>query len=150
MVTYPGYVAAVFIHDNRIISALIARAAPTAASGAADPRRVRAARVIRPWRLDRPGRAAVTPVSGRWPAQQLPGPAERPYRVALARPIYAGDRCAPPTRRRAGRDHLAAAGPAADQPAGEHRRDLTPAHFRVHLVPTHQPWFEDHLYWTRT
>jgi hypothetical protein len=26
MVSYPGYLAAVFLHDNRIISALIARA----------------------------------------------------------------------------------------------------------------------------
>jgi Tryptophan halogenase len=54
MVTYPGYVAAVFIHDNRIISALIARAStdrPLAAlrTGAAFEAAARAVPALAAW-----------------------------------------------------------------------------------------------------
>ena len=137
MMTYPGYLAAVFIHDNRIFSALIARASADRQLAALRTRAAfeaaaRAIPALAAW--TDPGRARpITPV--------LPGGRlYNSYRGQLnrRRPRRAGRA---DLRRgcgvhhqpggRAGRDHLAAAGPAADRPAGRARpRSSPPARWR--------------------
>jgi 2-polyprenyl-6-methoxyphenol hydroxylase-like FAD-dependent oxidoreductase len=107
MVTYPGYVVAVFIHDNQILSALIARAStdrPLAAlrTRAAFDAAIRAVPALAAW--TDPGRSRpITPVlpGGRL-YNSYQGQLNGAGRVALDGLIYAGTRCAPPTRRPGG------------------------------------------------
>ena len=79
---YPGYLAAVFIHDNRVISVLIARASadrPLAALRTRRRVRGRHAGDPGPGGLDRsgPGPADHPGPAGRAAVQQLPGAARR-------------------------------------------------------------------------
>jgi hypothetical protein len=133
MVTYPGYVAAVFIHDNRILSALIARASadrPLAAlrTRAAFDAATRAVPALAAW--TDPGRSRpVTPVlpGGRL-YNSYRGQLDGAGRVALAGLIYA--------RQLIGL-------------LGEHGRDFTSCSLAFdHWCAGHvRPWFDDHVYW---
>ena len=144
--TYPGYVVAVFIHDNRILSALIARASTDRQLAALrTQRRVRGRRPgdPSPGGLDRSGASAAAHPgpAGRTAVQQLPGPAERrrPGRAGWA-DLRRGLGVHHQPGGRAGRDHLAAAGPAADQPARRARArfDLLLAGVRPLVRRPHQ------------
>lgn len=155
MVSYPGYVAAVFIHDNRIISVLIARASadrPLAAlrTRAAFEAAARAIPALAAW--TDPGRSrALTPVlpGGRL-YNSYRGQLTEAGRVALAGLIYAGDAVCT-TNPAAGRGVTTSLLQARRLIAllEVHRLDFTSCSLAfdywcaVHI----KPWFEDHVYW---
>ncbi len=155
MVTYPGYLAAVFIHDNRILSALIARASAdrhlaalrtTAAFEAA----AQAIPVLAAWTA--PGQARpITPVlpGGRL-YNSYRGQLDGTGRVALAGLIYAGDAVCT-TNPAAGRGVTTSLLQARQLISllGEHGRDFTSCSLAFdHWCANHiKPWFEDHVYW---
>jgi 2-polyprenyl-6-methoxyphenol hydroxylase-like FAD-dependent oxidoreductase len=155
MVTYPGYLAAVFIHDNRILSALIARASAdhqlaALRTRAAFEAAARAIPALAAW--TDPGQARpVTPV--------LPG--GRLYnsyraqltdagRVALDGLIHAGDAVCT-TNPAAGRGVTTSLLQARQLIAllAEHGRDFTSCSLAFeHWCAGHiKPWFDDHVYW---
>jgi 2-polyprenyl-6-methoxyphenol hydroxylase-like FAD-dependent oxidoreductase len=154
MVTYPGYVAAVFIHDNRIISALIARASAdrqlaALRTGAAFEAAARAIPALAAW-TDPAQARPITPVlpGGRL-HNSYQGQLNKAGRVALAGLIYAGDSVCI-TNPAAGRGVTTSLLQARQLIAllGEHRRDLTSCSLAFdHWCAGHiKPWFEDHLY----
>ena len=69
--------------------------------------------------------------------------------VALDGLIYAGDAVHDQPGGRAGRGHLAAAGPAAGRLLDEHGRDFTSCSlaFDHWCARTIKPWFDDHVHW---
>jgi len=132
MVTYPGYVAAVFIHDNRIISALIARAStdrPLAAlrTRAAFEAAARAIPALAAWTAPV---AVVQPITPVLPGGRLHnsyrGQLNDAGRVALDGLIYAGDAVCT-TNPAAGRGVTTSLLQARQLISllGDHRRDLT-------------------------
>jgi 2-polyprenyl-6-methoxyphenol hydroxylase-like FAD-dependent oxidoreductase len=155
MVTYPGYLAAVFIHDNHVISALIARAGTDRQLAALRTRAAfqAAARAI-------PALAAWTdPAQARPITPVLPG--GRLYnsyrgqltdagRVALDGLIYAGDSVCT-TNPAAGRGVTTSLLQARQLIAllDEHGRDVTACSlaFDHWCAGQIKPWFEDHVYW---
>ena len=152
---YPGYVAAVLIHDNRVLSALIARAGADRQLAALRTRAAfeAAARAI-------PALAAWTdPAQARPLTPVLPG--GRLYnsyrgqlndagRVALDGLIYAGDAVCT-TNPAAGRGVTTSLLQARQLIAllGEHGRDFTSCSLAFdHWCAGHiRPWFDDHVYW---
>jgi len=155
VVTYPGYLAAVFIHDNGIISALIARASadrPLAAlrARAAFEAAARAIPALAAW--TDPGQARpLTPVlpGGRL-YNSYRGQLDDAGRVALAGLIYAGDSVCT-TNPAAGRGVTTSLLQARQLIAllGEHRHDLTACSlaFDRWCAGHIRPWFDDHVYW---
>ena len=155
MVTYPGYLAAVLIHDNRIVSAPIARASADRQLEALRTRAAfeAAARAI-------PALAAWTdPVQARPITPVLPG--GRLYnsyrgqlndagRVALDGLIYAGDAVCT-TNPAAGRGVTTSLLQARQLISllAEHGRDLSACSLAFdHWCAGHiKPWFDDHVYW---
>jgi 2-polyprenyl-6-methoxyphenol hydroxylase-like FAD-dependent oxidoreductase len=155
METYPGYVVAVFIHDNQIISALIARAStdrPLAAlrTRAAFDAATRAVPALAAW--TDPGRSRpITPVlpGGRL-YNSYQGQLNGAGRVALDGLIYAGDSVCT-TNPAAGRGVTTSLQQARQLIGllGEHGRDFTSCSVAFdHWCAGHiKPWFDDHVYW---
>jgi 2-polyprenyl-6-methoxyphenol hydroxylase-like FAD-dependent oxidoreductase len=155
MVTYPGYLVAVFIHDNRMLSVLIARASadrPLAAlrTRAAFEAAARAVPALAAW--TDPGQARpVTPVlpGGRL-YNSYRGQLNDAGRVALDGLIYAGDAVCT-TNPAAGRG-VTTSLLQARQLIGlleEHGRDFTSCSlaFDRWCAGHIKPWFDDHVYW---
>ena len=155
MVTYPGYVAAVFIHDNQIISALIARASADRQLAALRTRpafeaAARAIPALAAW--TDPGHARpVTPVlpGGRL-YNSYRGQLNDAGRVALAGLIYAGDAVCT-TNPAAGRGVTTSLLQARQLIAllEVHGLDFTSCSLAFdHWCAGHiKPWFDDHVYW---
>jgi len=155
MVTYPGYVAAVFIHDNQIISALIARASADRQLAALRTRAAfeaaaRAIPVLAAW--TDPGHARpITPVlpGGRL-YNSYRGQLDDAGRVALAGLIYAGDAVCT-TNPAAGRGVTTSLLQARQLIAllEVHGLDFTFCSLAFdHWCAGHiKPWFDDHVYW---
>ena len=154
MVTYPGYLVAVFLHDNRILSTLIVRAStdrqlaalrvPAAFEGAA-----RAVPALAAW--TGPGRARpITPVlpGGRL-YNSYRGQLNDAGRVALDGLIYAGDAVCT-TNPAAGRGVTTSLLQARQliRLLDEHRSDLTSCSLALDHWCTHtiRPWFDDHVH----
>jgi 2-polyprenyl-6-methoxyphenol hydroxylase-like FAD-dependent oxidoreductase len=155
MVTYPGYLVAVFIHDNRMLSVLIARASadrPLAAlrTRAAFEAAARAVPALAAW--TDPGQARpVTPVlpGGRL-YNSYRGQLNDAGRVALDGLIYAGDAVCT-TNPAAGRG-VTTSLLQARQLIGlleENGRDFTSCSlaFDRWCAGHIKPWFDDHVYW---
>jgi hypothetical protein len=155
METYPGYLVAVFIHDNQIISALIARAStdrPLAAlrTRAAFDAATRAVPALAAW--TDPGRSRpITPVlpGGRL-YNSYQGQLNGAGRVTLDGLIYAGDSVCT-TNPAAGRGVTTSLQQARQLIGllGEHGRDFTSCSVAFdHWCAGHiKPWFDDHVYW---
>ncbi len=153
--TYPGYLAAVFIHDNGILSALIARASTDrrfAALRAAPvfEAAVRAIPALAAW--IQPGH--VQPITPVLPGGRLynsyRGQLDQAGQVALDGLIYTGDAVCT-TNPTAGRG-VTTSLLQARQLVGlleEHRRDLTSCSlaFDHWCTGNIRPWFDDHVYW---
>ena len=155
MVTYPGYVVAVFIHDNRILSALIARASADRQLAALRTRAAfdaatGAVPALAAW--TDPGRSRpITPVlpGGRL-YNSYQGQLNGTGRVALDGLIYAGDSVCT-TNPAAGRG-VTTSLQQARQLIGlleEHGRDFTSCSiaFDHWCAGNIKPWFDDHVYW---
>jgi 2-polyprenyl-6-methoxyphenol hydroxylase-like FAD-dependent oxidoreductase len=155
MVTYPGYLAAVLIHDNRIISALIARASAdrqleALRTRAAFEAAARAIPALAAW--TDPGQARpITPVlpGGRL-YNSYRGQLNDVGRVALDGLIYAGDAVCT-TNPAAGRGVTTSLLQARQLISllAEHGRDFTSCSlaFDNWCAGHIRPWFEDHVYW---
>jgi 2-polyprenyl-6-methoxyphenol hydroxylase-like FAD-dependent oxidoreductase len=155
MVTYPGYVAAVFIHDNRIVSVLIARASadrPLAAlrTRAAFEAAARAIPALAAW-TDPAQAQPLTPVlpGGRL-YNSYRGQLTDAGRVALAGLIYAGDTVCT-TNPVAGRGVTTSLLQARQliRVLEVHGLDFTSCSLAFdHWCAVHiKPWFDDHVYW---
>jgi 2-polyprenyl-6-methoxyphenol hydroxylase-like FAD-dependent oxidoreductase len=153
--TYPGYLVAVFIHDNGILSALIARASTDRELAALRTRAAfdaaaRAVPALAAW--TDPGRSRpITPVlpGGRL-YNSYRGQLDDAGRVALDGLIYAGDAVCT-TNPAAGRG-VTTSLLQARQLIGllaEHSRDLTSCSlaFDSWCAANIKPWFDDHVYW---
>ena len=152
---YPGYVAAMFIHDNRILSALIARASADRQLAALRTRpafeaAARAIPALAAW--TDPGQARpLTPVlpGGRL-YNSYRGQLNDAGRVALDGLIYAGDSVCT-TNPVAGRGVTTSLLQARQLISllEEHERDLTSCSLAFdHWCAGHiKPWFDDHVYW---
>src|SRR5215475_31671 len=155
MVNYPGYLAAVFIHDNRIVSALIARAssdrqfaalrAPAAFDAA-----TRAIPALAAW-TDPPRARPITPVlpGGRL-YNSYRGQLNGAGHVALDGLICAGDSVCT-TNPAAGRG-VTTSLLQAQRLIGlleEHGRDFTSCSLAYDRGCTDhiRPWFDDHVHW---
>jgi 2-polyprenyl-6-methoxyphenol hydroxylase-like FAD-dependent oxidoreductase len=153
--TYPGYLVAVLVHDNRILSALIARASADRQLAALRTRAAfeaaaEAIPALAAW--TDPGRAR--PISPVLPGGRLynsyRGQLDDTGRVALDGLIYAGDAVCT-TNPAAGRG-VTTSLLQARQLIGlleEHGRDFTSCslafdHWCAHNI---KPWFDDHVYW---
>jgi 2-polyprenyl-6-methoxyphenol hydroxylase-like FAD-dependent oxidoreductase len=155
MVTYPGYLAAAFLHDNRIISALIARASadrPLEAlrTRAAFEAAARAIPALAAW--TDPGQARpLTPVlpGGRL-HNSYRGQLDGAGRVALDGLMYTGDSVCT-TNPSAGRGVTTSLLQARQLIAllAEHGRDFTACSlaFDQWCADHIKPWFDDHVYW---
>ena len=153
--TYPGYLVAVFIHDNRILSALIARASADRQLAALRTRAAfdaatGAVPALAAW--TDPGRSRpITPVlpGGRL-YNSYQGQLNGTGRVALDGLIYAGDSVCT-TNPAAGRG-VTTSLQQARQLIGlleEHGRDFTSCSiaFDHWCAGNIKPWFDDHVYW---
>jgi 2-polyprenyl-6-methoxyphenol hydroxylase-like FAD-dependent oxidoreductase len=155
MVTYPGYLAAVFIHDNRILSALIARASADRQLAALRTRAAfeaaaRAIPALAAW-TDLGQAQPITPVlpGGRL-YNSYRGQLTDAGRIALDGLIYAGDAVCT-TNPAAGRGVTTSLLQARQLISllAEHGRDFTSCSLAFdHWCAGHiKPWFEDHVYW---
>jgi 2-polyprenyl-6-methoxyphenol hydroxylase-like FAD-dependent oxidoreductase len=152
---YPGYLAAAFLHENRIASALIARASADRGlaalrTEAAFEAAVRAIPALAGW--VGPGRARpITPVlpGGRL-YNSYRGQRDDAGRVALEGLIYAGDSVCT-TNPIAGRGVTTSLLQAQHliRLLEEHGRDLTSCSLAFdHWCARHiKPWFDDHVRW---
>lgn len=155
MVTYPGYLVAVFIHDNGILSALIARASADRQLAALRTRvafeaATRAIPALAAW--TDPGQARpITPVlpGGRL-YNSYRGQLDDAGHVAVDGLIYAGDAVCT-TNPAAGRGVTTSLLQARQLISllAEHGRDLTSCSLAFdRWCASHiKPWFEDHVYW---
>jgi hypothetical protein len=153
--TYPGYLVAVFIHNNRILSALIARASTdrqltALRTQAAFEAAACAVPALAAW--TDPGRSRpITPVlpGGRL-YNSYRGQLNHAGRVALDGLIYAGDAVCT-TNPAAGRGVTTSLLQARQLISllGEHRRDFTSCSlaFDHWCAGNIKPWFDDHVYW---
>ena len=155
MVTYPGYVAAVFIHDNQIISALIARAsADHQLAGLRAPAAFDAATAAIPALAGWTGPAHTRPITGVLPGGRLHnsyrGQLTRAGQVAMDGLICVGDTVCT-TNPAAGRGVTTSLLQARQliRLLDEHPADFTScAHAFDHWCTHHiKPWFDDHVYW---
>jgi 2-polyprenyl-6-methoxyphenol hydroxylase-like FAD-dependent oxidoreductase len=155
MVTYPGYLAAVFIHDNQVLSALIARASADRQLAALRTRAAfeaaaRALPALAAW--TDPGQARpITPVlpGGRL-YNSYRGQLTEAGRVALDGLIFAGDAVCT-TNPAAGRGVTTSLLQARQLISllAEHGRDFTSCSlaFDHWCAGRIKPWFDDHVYW---
>ena len=155
VVTYPGYLAAVFIHDSRILSVLIARASTDRQLAALRTRAAfeaaaRAVPALAAW--TDPGRARpITPVlpGGRL-YNSYQSQLNHARRVALDGLIYAGDSVCT-TNPAAGRGVTTSLLQARQLIAllQVHGLDFTSCSLAFdHWCAGHiKPWFDDHVYW---
>ena len=153
MVTYPGYLAAVFLHDNRIISVLIARASTDRQLAALRTRAAfeAAARVV-PALAAWTGPGQARPITPVLPGGRLynsyRGQLNDAGRVALDGLIYAGDAVCT-TNPAAGRGVTTSLLQARQLLAllGEHGPDRISCSlaFDHWCAGYTKPWFEDHL-----
>jgi hypothetical protein len=154
-VIYPGYLAAVFIHDNQIISALIARASADRQLAALRARAAfeaaaRAIPALAAW-TDPAQARPITPVlpGGRL-YNSYQGQLNDAGRVALEGLMYAGDSVCT-TNPAAGRGVTTSLLQARQFIAllDEHGRDFTACSlaFDQWCAGQIKPWFEDHVYW---
>jgi flavin-dependent dehydrogenase len=155
MMVYPGYLAAAFRHENRIVSALIARASADRGlaalrTEAAFEAAVRAIPALAGWVA--PGRARpITPVlpGGRL-YNSYRGQLNDAGRVALDGLIYAGDSVCT-TNPAAGRGVTTSLLQAQHliRLLEEHGRDFTSCSLAFdHWCARHiKPWFDDHVRW---
>ena len=155
VMNYPGYLAAAFLHDNQIISVLIARASAdrqlaALRTQAAFEAATRAVPALAAW--TGPGQARpLTPVlpGGRL-YNSYRGQLDDAGRVALAGLIYAGDAVCT-TNPSAGRGVTTSLLQARQLITllGEHDRDLTACSlaFDQWCAGHIKPWFDDHVYW---
>ncbi len=155
MVTYPGYAAAVFIHDNRIVSALIARASTDRQLAALRARAAfeaaaRAIPALAAWTDPEQSRPITPVLPGGRLYNSYRGQLNDAGRVALAGLIYAGDSVCT-TNPAAGRGVTTSLLQARQLIGllGEHGRDLTSCSLAFdHWCAGHiKPWFDDHVYW---
>jgi 2-polyprenyl-6-methoxyphenol hydroxylase-like FAD-dependent oxidoreductase len=155
LVTYPGYLAAAFLHDNRIVSALIARASadrPLAAlrSPAAFDAATEAIPALAAWT----GPAQARPITPVLPGGRLynsyRGQLNRAGQVALAGLICVGDSVCT-TNPQAGRGVTTSLLQARQliRLLDEHPADLTSCSLAFdHWCTGHiKPWFDDHVRW---
>ena len=154
-VTYPGYLVAVFIHDNRILSALIVQASTdrqlaALRTQAAFEAAARAIPALAAW--TDPGRSRpITPVlpGGRL-YNSYRGQLNDAGRVALDGLIYAGDAVCT-TNPAAGRGVTTSLLQARQliRLLEEHGRDFTSCSlaFDHWCAGNTKPWFDDHVYW---
>lgn len=155
MMVYPGYLAAAFLHDNRVASALIARASAdrrlaALRTEAAFQAAVRAIPALAAW--VGPGQARpITPVlpGGRL-YNAYRGQLNDAGQVALAGLIYVGDSVCT-TNPAAGRG-VTTSLLQAQHLIGlldEHGRDFTSCSLAFDQWCTRQikPWFDDHVTW---
>jgi hypothetical protein len=155
MVIYPGYLAAAFLHDNRIVSALIARASAdrqltALRTPAAFDAATRAIPALAAW-TDPPRARPITPVlpGGRL-YNSYRGQLNGAGRVALDGLICAGDTVCT-TNPAAGRG-VTTSLLQAQRLIGlleEHRRDFTSCSLAFDRWCTGhiKPWFDDHVHW---
>jgi len=153
--TYPGYRVAVLVHDNRILSALIARASTDRRLAALRTRAAfeaaaRAVPALAAW--TDPGRSRpITPVlpGGRL-YNSYRGQLNDAGQVALDGLIYAGDSVCT-TNPAAGRGVTTSLLQARQliHLLDEHGRDFTSCSlaFDSWCAATIRPWFADHVYW---
>ena len=152
---YPGYLAAVFLHDNRIISALIARASadrPLAAlrTRPAFEAAARAIPALAAWTDPGQARPLTAVLPGGRLYNSYRGQLTDAGRVALAGLIYAGDAVCT-TNPAAGRG-VTTSLLQARQLTGlleVHGLDFTSCSLAFdHWCAGHiRPWFDDHVYW---
>jgi len=154
-VTYPGYLVAAFIHDNRVLSVLIARASTdrqltALRTQAAFDAAARAVPALAAW--TDPGRSRpLTPVlpGGRL-YNSYRGQLNDAGRVALDGLIYAGDSVCT-TNPAAGRGVTTSLLQARQLISllAEHGGDLTSCSlaFDRWCAGHIKPWFTDHVYW---
>ncbi len=155
IVTYPGYLAAVLLHDNRIMSALIARPSADRQLAALRTQAVfeaaaRAIPALAAW--TDPGRSRpITPVlpGGRL-YNSYQGQLDDAGRVALDGLIYAGDAVCT-TNPAAGRGVTTSLLQAQRliRLLEEHGRDFTSSSlaFDHWCAGNIKPWFDDHVHW---
>src|SRR5215472_2706346 len=155
MVTYPGYLVAVFIHDNRIVSALIARASadrqlaalrtPAAFDAAA-----RAIPALAAWTNPEQARPITPVLPGGRLYNSYRGQLNDAGRVAVAGLIYAGDAVCT-TNPAAGRGVTTSLLQARQLIAllEVHGLDFTSCSlaFDHWCAGNIKPWFDDHVYW---
>src|SRR5215472_3519039 len=155
LMMYPGYLVAVFIHDNRILSVLIARASTdrqlaALRTQAAFEAAARAVPALAAW--TDPGRSR--PLTRVLPGGRLynsyRGQLNDAGRVALEGLIYAGDAVCT-TNPALGRGVTTSLLQARQLIGllGEHGRDLTSCSlaFDSWCAAQIRPWFDDHVYW---
>jgi len=155
LVTYPGYLAAAFLHDNRIVSALIARAsADRQLAGLRTPAAFEAATRAIPALAAWTGPGRARPITGVLPGGRLynsyRGQLNGVGRVALAGLICAGDSVCT-TNPAAGRG-VTTSLLQARRLIGlleEHPGDFTSCSLAFdHWCTGHiKPWFDDHVRW---
>jgi 2-polyprenyl-6-methoxyphenol hydroxylase-like FAD-dependent oxidoreductase len=155
MVTYPGYLVAVFIHDNRIISALIARASAdrqlaALRTEAAFEAATRAIPALTAWTDPRRARPITPVLPGGRLYNSYRGQLNDAGQVALDGLICAGDTVCT-TNPAAGRG-VTTSLLQAQQLIGllqEHGRDFTSCSlaFDRWCSANIKPWFDDHVHW---
>jgi 2-polyprenyl-6-methoxyphenol hydroxylase-like FAD-dependent oxidoreductase len=151
--TYPGYLVAAFLHDNRMLSVLIARASPDrelaalrdrAAFGAA----TRAVPVLAAWTDPARARPATPVLPGGRLYNSYRGQCDDAGRVALDGLLYLGDAVCT-TNPAAGRGVTTSLLQARRLISllEEHGRDFTTSSlaFDDWCTATIKPWFDDHV-----
>src|SRR5215831_17165500 len=155
ILTYRGYLAAVFIHDNRIISVLIARASTdrqlaALRTQAAFEAATRAIPALAAWTDPERSRPLTPVLPGGRLYNSYRGQLNDAGHVALDGLIYAGDSVCT-TNPAAGRGVTTSLLQARQLISllGEHGRDLTSCSlaFDRWCAGHIKPWFADHVYW---
>jgi 2-polyprenyl-6-methoxyphenol hydroxylase-like FAD-dependent oxidoreductase len=155
ILTYPGYLVAAFVHDNRVMSALIARASTdrelaALRTEAAFEAAARAVPVLAAW-TDPERCRPITPVlpGGRL-YNSYRGQLDAAGRVAVAGLFYAGDAVCT-TNPSLGRGVTTSLMQAQQlvRLLDEHGRDFTSCSlaFDQWCARAVKPWFDDHVYW---
>jgi 2-polyprenyl-6-methoxyphenol hydroxylase-like FAD-dependent oxidoreductase len=155
LVTYPGYLAAAFLHDSRIVSALIARAsADRQLAGLRTPAAFEAATQAIPplaaWTGPRQSRPITPVLPGGRLYNSYRGQLNGADTVALAGLICAGDSVCT-TNPAAGRGVTTSLLQARQLISllAEHPADFTSCALAFDHWCTHhiKPWFDDHVHW---
>jgi 2-polyprenyl-6-methoxyphenol hydroxylase-like FAD-dependent oxidoreductase len=155
MVTYPGYLAAAFLHDNRIVSALIARASAdrqlaALRTPAAFEAATQAIPALAAWTGPRQSRPVTPVLPGGRLYNSYRGQLNGAGQVALDGLICVGDTVCT-TNPAAGRG-VTTSLQQAQRLIGlleEHMKDFTSCSLAFDHWCTHniKPWFDDHVHW---
>jgi len=155
MMIYPGYLAAAFLHDNRIVSALIARASadrPLAAlrASAAFEAATQAIPALAAWTGPQRSRPVTPVLPGGRLYNSYRGQLNRAGQVALDGLICVGDTVCT-TNPAAGRGVTTSLLQAQRLISllEQHATDLTSCSLAFDHWCTHhiKPWFDDHVHW---